>query len=150
MSTSRGQVSAFRLFRLRAVLGMALVAVCLPEAAIGQESSDSHIDIEFDRDIRPILSNHCFQCHGADEESREAELRLDVRESAIAHQAIDPDHLSSSKLLTRIKSTDAAERMPPADANKPLSEKQIQLLEQWVAEGAQYQDHSLQLLDQTL
>ena len=141
MSTSRGQVSAFRLFRLRAVLGMALVAVCLPESAIGQESSDSHIDIEFDRDIRPILSNHCFQCHGADEESREAELRLDVRESAIANQAIDPDHLSSSKLLTRIKSTDAAERMPPADANKPLSEKQIQWLEQWVAEGAQYQDH---------
>lgn len=97
--------------------------------------------IEFNRDIRPILSNHCFQCHGADKGTREADLRLDVREDAIAGKAFVPGDSHGSALVERILATDADVRMPPADANKPLTEKQIELLKRWVAEGAQYDDH---------
>jgi len=97
--------------------------------------------VDFNRDIRPILSNHCFQCHGADESSRGAELRLDVRESAVGRGAINPASLADSHVLTRIMSSNPEERMPPAEANKPLNERQIQLLKQWIAEGAPYEDH---------
>ena len=97
--------------------------------------------VDFNRDIRPILSNHCFQCHGADEDARKAELRLDVRNIAVEKRAIVPDALADSLLLARITASDPEELMPPADANKPLSSKQIELLQQWVREGAVYEDH---------
>ena len=97
--------------------------------------------VDFNRDIRPILSNHCFQCHGADEDARKAELRLDVREIAVEKRAIVPDALADSLLLARIMASDPEELMPPADANKPLSPRQIELLQQWVREGAIYEDH---------
>lgn len=110
-------------------------------AASGQDGGPDSAKIEFDRDIRPILSNHCFQCHGADQDARTTELRLDVRESAVEHKAIDPADLSASKILVRITAADADERMPPAETNKPLTEKQIKLLQSWIAQGAEYTDH---------
>ena len=97
--------------------------------------------IDFNRDIRPILSNHCFQCHGADEDARKAELRLDVRDIAVDKRAIVPDALADSLLLARITASDPEELMPPADTNKPLSPKQIELLQQWIREGAVYENH---------
>src|SRR5688572_33226756 len=90
----------------------------------------------FNRDIRPILSNNCFYCHGPDEKHREAELRLDVREEAVAERegtpAIVPGKPEASELLRRITSHDDDERMPPADSTKArLSEEQIGILRRW-------------------
>ncbi len=97
--------------------------------------------IDFNRDVRPILSNHCFQCHGEDADAREADLRLDVRSVAIEMQAIVPGQANESSIVARITSRDPDERMPPASVNKPLSEKQIAVLTQWIAEGGDYEEH---------
>ncbi len=96
---------------------------------------------DFRRDIRPILSNHCFPCHGADDDSRAADLRLDVRDEAIRLKAIVPGKADESLLFHRISTTVPEEQMPPAEANKPLTQEQIQLLQRWLESGAEYQDH---------
>jgi len=106
-----------------------------------QESASNGPSIDFDRDVRPILSNHCFQCHGEDKEARQAELRLDVRSAAIEKSAIVPKQTDTSSLVARITSHDPDERMPPASTNKPLSENQIATLTQWIREGAEYEEH---------
>ncbi|MEO1997683.1 MAG: DUF1549 domain-containing protein, partial [Planctomycetaceae bacterium] len=102
-------------------------------------------EIDFNRDIRPILSNHCFQCHGPDDESRQAELRLDQRDEAIAdrdgHAAIVPGHAAKSTLVERIIASDADTRMPPLEFEKPLSQPQIELLKKWIQSGAGYSKH---------
>jgi hypothetical protein len=97
--------------------------------------------LSFNRDIRPILSENCFQCHGPDKNQREAELRLDVREAALEAQAFVPGDPARSELLRRVFETDDDERMPPAKANRTLTGKQKELLKQWVAEGARYEPH---------
>ncbi len=97
--------------------------------------------VDFGREIRPILSNHCFQCHGSDEGTREADMRLDLREAAIEAGAINLDELSESELLQRIKSHDDSTKMPPAEVNKPLTPQQISTLELWIKQGAEYGDH---------
>ena len=106
-----------------------------------QESVSNPVPMDFDRDVRPILSNHCFQCHGEDEGARKADLRLDVRSVAIEKQAIVPRQTDESSIVARITSHDPDERMPPASTNKPLSEKQIAVLTQWISEGAEYKEH---------
>lgn len=103
-------------------------------------------EIEFNRDIRPILSNHCFQCHGPDANTREAGLRLDLRESAVQESdsgsvAIVAGDSAASELLLRITSTDPLEQMPPEDGPKRLSEQQVELLRKWIQQGAEYQAH---------
>src|SRR6187200_912367 len=80
--------------------------------------------VDFSRDIQPILSQHCYSCHGADEKTREASLRLDVRDNAIAKKAIVPKDLKASKSVARIDSNDPDRQMPPPEAKKPLSEQQ--------------------------
>lgn len=95
--------------------------------------------IDFNRDIRPILSNHCFQCHGSDEGTREADLRLDMRDAAIG--ALVPGDVENSEVVARVESLDPDLRMPPDSANKPLSKTQTALLKQWIAEGAGYDQH---------
>jgi hypothetical protein len=97
--------------------------------------------VAFNRDIRPILSNACFQCHGPDSAARKGDLRLDLREAAVAAGAIDPEHPEQSELLRRIKAADPAERMPPADSGKSLTADEIARLEAWVLAGAPYQPH---------
>lgn len=102
--------------------------------------------ISFARDIRPILANHCWSCHGQDEGSREADLRLDLRASAVGPRdggkpAIVPDKPESSPLVARIESDDAERQMPPPSAKKPLNAQQKQLLRDWVAQGADYSQH---------
>jgi hypothetical protein len=97
--------------------------------------------VDFSRDVRPILSQHCWQCHGPDEKSREAELRLDVREVALAKKAIVPNDAKASKLVQRIESNDPDHRMPPPESKKPLSDRQKQLLRTWVEQGAAYSQH---------
>lgn len=96
---------------------------------------------DFNHDIRPILSNYCFQCHGQDEAARESDLRLDMRSVAIEMGAISPGEIQESELVARITSTDEDLVMPPGTANKPLSEKQILQLKNWIASGAAYSKH---------
>jgi hypothetical protein len=87
----------------------------------------------FNRDIRPILSDNCFYCHGPDKNNRKGDLRLDVREELIK--------LGPQTLIERITTTDADDLMPPAESHKTLSVKQKDTLKQWIAEGAKYEPH---------
>ena len=98
--------------------------------------------IDFNRDIRPILSDRCFHCHGPSEETREASLRLDQREGDEgALNMIEPGDPDASSLWHRITSEDEDERMPPAEANKkPLTPEELALFKQWIEEGAKYDD----------
>ncbi|MCA9199727.1 MAG: PSD1 domain-containing protein [Planctomycetales bacterium] len=96
--------------------------------------------IEFNRDIRPILAEHCLHCHGPDSANRQADLRLDVENDAKAN-AIEPGSPATSELILRITSTDPDLRMPPADSAKPLSVAQIDMITRWIAAGAPYQSH---------
>ncbi len=96
--------------------------------------------VNFNRDIRPVLSNRCFHCHGPAEKHREAGLRLDVAEGeGGAYSVIEPGDLDSSELWARITSDDPDERMPPGDSHKkPLTEDEQQLFKQWILQGARY------------
>ena len=98
-------------------------------------------EVEFNRDIRPILRETCFRCHGPDSGSRKADLRLDRRDDAIKAGALVPGKLDESELINRILSEDPEEIMPPPDAKKPLDAAQKDLLKKWVASGAEYQPH---------
>jgi hypothetical protein len=98
-------------------------------------------DVEFNRDIRPILRETCFRCHGPDSGSRKADLRLDKRDDAIKAGAIKPGNVDESELIARIFSDDREEVMPPPAAHKDLSREQKELLKKWVASGAEYQPH---------
>lgn len=99
------------------------------------------VEPQFNRDIRPILAGHCFACHGADAESREAELRLDVRDAAIENGALIPGDVKGSELISRIMTGDHDLLMPPAETKKPLSNAQKEILKAWVASGAEYESH---------
>src|SRR6266566_3227681 len=97
--------------------------------------------IQFNRDIRPILSENCFACHGPDKNQRKAKLRLDVREVAIEREAIVPGKPLESKLVEHIYTTNEDDIMPPLKTHKTLSPAQKQLLKAWVAAGAEYEPH---------
>ena len=97
--------------------------------------------LSFNRDIRPILVENCFSCHGADSAARKADLRLDQRDAAIEHGAITPGDPDSAAILDRIYDDDPAEVMPPPSLNKVLSAEQKEMLKRWVAEGAEYEPH---------
>src|SRR5688500_12106965 len=97
--------------------------------------------IQFNRDVRPILSETCFTCHGPDKSHRKAGLRLDLREEALKSGAIVPGKPEASEAIKRIFTTNPDELMPPTDSHKTLTAKQKQTLKQWVAEGAEYQPH---------
>lgn len=102
--------------------------------------------IDFNRDVRPILSDHCYACHGPDEGKRKAGLRLDQKESALGElksgsRAIVPGDLHHSSLVERVTSTDPDEVMPPPKHGKALTQEQIGTLVAWVKEGAPWQNH---------
>ena len=98
-------------------------------------------DISFNRDIRPILSENCFYCHGQDGNKRKADLRLDSRDAAIAKNAFIPGNPDDSELVKRLVSSDPDEIMPPPDSHRSLSDSQRALLRRWIAEGAPYEPH---------
>jgi hypothetical protein len=102
--------------------------------------------VDFNRSIRPILSNICFKCHGPDHEERKGGLRLDLREEALkklesGEAAIVPGKPEQSELVRRVLSTDDSERMPPPSNQKQLTATEKELLKRWVAEGGEYQQH---------
>ncbi|WP_339745933.1 DUF1553 domain-containing protein [uncultured Rubinisphaera sp.] len=104
------------------------------------EISVTTTKIDFSRDIRPILSENCFHCHGPDTKHREADLRLDLAEAAKA-DSIVPGHSDQSEFYKRISSTDSDLKMPPADSNKELTPEQKKMLKRWIDEGAEWTSH---------
>src|SRR5688500_5518302 len=102
--------------------------------------------VQFNRDIQPVLAEHCTLCHGVDAAGRKSGLRLDLRESALkggesGTAAIVPGQPEQSELIRRTTSTDADVVMPPPSHKKPLSAKQIDALTRWIKEGAHYESH---------
>ena len=97
--------------------------------------------IEFNRDIRPILSDNCFFCHGPDSAARKKDLRLDRREDAIKAGAIVPKDTIKSKLIERIFTTDPDDMMPPPSSKRHITDAQRELLKKWIEQGAEYQLH---------
>lgn len=102
--------------------------------------------VDFQSEIRTILSQNCFLCHGPDEADRKGGLRLDVREDALkpaksGARAIVPKHPEESELLKRIRHSDPDEVMPPSKSGKKLTSEEVELLRRWVAEGAPYAQH---------
>ena len=119
----------------------AALFIFLSIATAGAESVPA-----FNRDVRSILSDNCFQCHGPDDKKRDSDLRLDTYEGATAdlggYAAIVPGQPDKSELLKRIQSHDPDERMPPLKSKKPaLSAEQVDTLTRWIAGGAKYQPH---------
>ncbi len=117
----------------------------LPLIGFGQQATD---EIYFNRDIRPILSNNCFKCHGPDAAERKggiAGLRLDVPEGAYedlgGYAAVVPGKPEASELIRRVRSSNPAERMPPPESGKILTAQEVTLLERWIAAGARYEPH---------
>jgi hypothetical protein len=98
-------------------------------------------DLEFNRDIRPILSENCFACHGPDSAARKAKLRLDVRAEAIAAGVIIPGKPDDSPMIERVFADDPKQQMPPPKSHKKLTRLQKETLRRWVAGGAEYQAH---------
>ncbi len=124
-----------------AAAGAALMTPAAPESA-----SATPEPVRFGRDIRPILSDRCFKCHGPDPASRQEELRLDLREDAIAdrggYAVIVPGDPEASELWHRIDAHDDDELMPPADSNKKrLTAEEKELVRRWIADGAVYEKH---------
>ncbi|MEZ6044352.1 MAG: DUF1549 domain-containing protein [Planctomycetaceae bacterium] len=111
-----------------------------------EENAAEEEQVQFNRDIRPILSDTCFTCHGPSDKDREAGLRFDSQEGAFAEldsgmHAIVPGNLDESELYQRIISEDDSLIMPPADFNKHLKPEQIELFKKWIEQGAKWEDH---------
>ncbi len=119
-----------------------LLTLLLTSPATAQTPSSP---VAFNRDIRPLLSDNCFFCHGPDKNKRQADLRLDTREglfgSADQSGTIVPGKPEESELIRRIRSSDEDEIMPPPDSHKALTPAQVELLENWVRQGAPYEGH---------
>lgn len=120
---------------------MVSLACLVPAASRADESS-----LDFSRDILPLLSENCFKCHGPDESNREAGLRLDQQDSALAEldsgdTAVVPGKSGASALYQRIVSKDSGLRMPPIDSGKSLSDEEIARVKQWIDSGAEWSGH---------
>ena len=111
---------------------LALAILCA--AVSGRSPSATADEVDFNRDVRPILSDKCYFCHGPDRNTQEAGLRLDSRETAA-------EAIESGELLSRVLSDDPDTRMPPVDSNLSLSEADKSVLEKWVKQGAVYNEH---------
>jgi mono/diheme cytochrome c family protein len=118
-----------------------VVSVC---AALAATSAPPPVD--FNRDIRPILSDHCYACHGPDENKRKGGLRLDKQADAFKElksgkHALVAGDPAKSTLVERILTADTEEVMPPPKTGKPLTKAQVELLQRWVQEGAKWKEH---------
>jgi hypothetical protein len=122
-----------------------LVGMVLALASASGDDADATATVDFNRDIRPILSARCLNCHGVDEEARKGELRLDQRADAVRARdgffVIKPGDTAESELVARIESREADEVMPPPKAGPPLKPEEISLLKAWIAQGANYAEH---------
>ena len=133
----------FARFRPQPLSVLLLLATLAAAATLRAQDATA---VRYGRDIRPILADRCFRCHGPDAATREASLRLDLRAEAIAVRdggaAIVPGRPDQSLLLYRVTAADPDERMPPAHAQKPqLTPQQVELVTTWIAAGAAYEEH---------
>jgi len=120
---------------------MNLKAIVLTPAGASQQQSSVAKTVQFNRDIRPLLSDRCYLCHGPDEASREADLRLDQRDSA-TKLAIVPSDSNASEMIARLTSDDPDYRMPPDGSGKAaLTPAEIELMRRWIDQGAEYEPH---------
>ena len=131
---------SMRIFLLRCCLSLFGLTVCASPSPADDQS------VSFNRDVRPILSDACFHCHGPDDQQRQGGLRFDQRDSAVAESdsgeiPIVPGNLSASELVRRITSDDESVVMPPPDSGKSISPAQIEILKRWISEGAEYEGH---------
>jgi uncharacterized protein DUF1553/uncharacterized protein DUF1549/cytochrome c len=128
----------------RSIVGLGLAGLVL--FAIDAGAAQAGRKIDYARDVRPILSSRCFQCHGPDEQARKGDLRLDdfqaaTRELPSGSRAIVPQNSPASALVERITSSDDDAAMPPRTAGKPLTESEITILRTWIDQGATYTKH---------
>lgn len=126
----------------RVVVAVGMLLVLSASPSLGEQREGA---VDFNRDIRPILSDHCFPCHGPDESNREAGLRLDSLEGLRAdlggYAAVVPGDLKASAVADRIAHSDPELRMPPADSGRTLTASQIERINQWIRQGAAWQKH---------
>ena len=128
---------------------LAASLLCRPEQIRAQDADSANTSlpdvVEFNRDIRPILSDNCFFCHGPDKNKREADLRLDTVDGLHGTDghvgALVPGKPEESELFKRLISTDEEIKMPPAKSGKSLTERDIQLLKKWIEQGGQFEGH---------
>ncbi len=130
----------------RCILVVCTSLASLLASAVRAETPTANSRIDFARDVRPILSNHCWSCHGPDEATRQAKLRLDRRDSATAKTesgkiAVTPGNPNVSELVSRINARDDDQLMPPPDDKKPLTPAQKEMLRRWIEQGAEFSQH---------
>jgi cytochrome c553 len=122
-----------------------LIAVVWSASGAIAVAADGSAAMEYNRDVRPILSDKCFRCHGPDSASRQADLRLDQREAALRDRdgarAIVPGKADESEVMRRLTTSDSDERMPPAESGQKLTEHEIETIRRWIDAGANYQAH---------
>src|SRR5262245_16332965 len=143
MMHSKSMNSGARFLRASAV-GLVVLAASASRPAAQTDSARAALaTISFNRDVRPILSGTCFRCHGPDESSRRAGMRLDIREEALKPRRngtpIVPGQPGESLIITRIFAEDPARVMPPAAVHKELTLAQKNTIKQWIAQGAEYE-----------
>jgi hypothetical protein len=129
-----------------APLALAAATFALASAAPRGDAPSARPVPRYDRDVRPILADRCFQCHGPDEATRQAGLRLDTFDGASAERegrvAVRPGRVDESELWRRVTSHDETVRMPPGSSKKkPLGEDELELLQRWIESGAEYEPH---------
>ena len=131
--------------RIPAILVAVLTGVSVLSAPRAAGSTADEAPVDFQSQVRPILSDACFECHGPDPKARLADLRLDLEEGVFSERPagspVTPGHPESSLVYQRITHADAALRMPPKYAHKELTEDQIQVLRRWIEEGAPWAEH---------
>src|SRR5687767_7034978 len=134
----------FRRIPAKRVLLAGALGFTLPYSAVVRASDPLPKMVEFNRDIRPILSDACFKCHGPDAGQRKARLRLDTETGAFAPRdvtTIIPGQPDQSELIYRITAKDPDEHMPPPEAARQLSANEIALLRRWIEQGAKWENH---------
>jgi len=122
----------------RQLLGVGLLCSSWFITGIGDAADGG---LEYNRDIRPILADNCFACHGPDSAARKADLRVDRREAVIEMGALTPGKPDESELLRRVLSSDPEEQMPPPATKKKLTPEQTETLRRWIEAGAEYEPH---------
>jgi hypothetical protein len=130
---------------MRAIVTLILMLLFASSVAVQAAGADVDAPVDFDRDVRPILSNTCYKCHGPDSNKREAELRFDLKNGLFAKREnkaiVVPSKPDMSLLIERITSSDPDLRMPPFDQKQQLTKAQIDTLTRWIKQGAEYADH---------
>ncbi|MCA9099143.1 MAG: DUF1549 domain-containing protein, partial [Planctomycetaceae bacterium] len=120
-----------------ASIWISAIGLCLLSSGL----ANAQEKLEYNRDIRPILFENCFACHGADSAARKADLRLDQRDAAMEMSAVVPGNVEESTLMQRVLTEEPEEIMPPPATKKTLTAKQKETLARWIREGAEYQAH---------